>query len=160
MSKPFRHATKPPPKDWPRVSVSVYYEDPRSAIDWLCRAFGFEVRLKVEGEGGRIEHSELDFGEGLVMVDGAGELYKNGRPHRDKAASPKMVGGAHTQGICIYVDDVEAHHAQAREAGAKIVTPPETHDYGEDYWTDRGYLAEDPEGHYWWFMQRLRDVSK
>ena len=38
------------------------------AIDWLCKAFGFEVRLKVDGEGGRIEHSELVLGGGLVRA--------------------------------------------------------------------------------------------
>jgi hypothetical protein len=54
--------------DWPRIAPAIYYLDAAKAIDWLCRAFGFKVRLKVEGEGGRIEHSELVYGEGLVMV--------------------------------------------------------------------------------------------
>jgi uncharacterized glyoxalase superfamily protein PhnB len=57
----------------------------------------------------------------------------------------------------IYVDDVEAHCKQAREAGAKIISQPTTTDYGEEYWTDRGYEAADIEGHHWWFYQRLRD---
>ncbi len=39
-------------------------------IDWLCDAFGFELRLKVEGEGGSIEHSEITFGDAVVMVSG------------------------------------------------------------------------------------------
>ena len=25
------------------------------------------------------------------------------------------------------------------------------------YWSDRTYRAEDPEGHQWWFMQRVRE---
>ncbi len=37
-------------------------------IRWLCEAFGFELRLKVEGEGGSVDHSELTFGDGLIMV--------------------------------------------------------------------------------------------
>ena len=45
---------KPTPKGWPRLSSALYYDDAPKAIDWLCEAFGFEVRLKVEGEGGRI----------------------------------------------------------------------------------------------------------
>jgi uncharacterized glyoxalase superfamily protein PhnB len=57
-----------PHSQWPSVSSALFYEDAAAAIDWLCRAFGFEVRLKVEGEGGRIEHSELTFGNGLIMV--------------------------------------------------------------------------------------------
>lgn len=146
---------KPTPKGWPRISSSVYYEDPRAAIDWLCRAFGFEVRLKVEGEGGRIEHSELTFGEGLIMVGTAGSAASE--PWQKDYASPKSLGGRHTQALAIFVDDVDAHCARAKSAGARIVRELATNDYGEDYWTDRSYGAADPEGHLWWFMQRLRE---
>ena len=59
---------KPTPKGWPRLSAAIFYDDAAATIDWLCRAFGFEVRLKVEGDGGRIEHSELVYDEALVMV--------------------------------------------------------------------------------------------
>ena len=59
---------KPTPAGWPRLSASVFYDDPHTAIAWLCRAFGFEVRLKVEGDDGVIVHSELCYGEALIMV--------------------------------------------------------------------------------------------
>ncbi len=39
---------KSSPTGWPRISSAVYYEDAPAAIDWLCRAFGFEVRVKIE----------------------------------------------------------------------------------------------------------------
>ena len=45
---------KPTPSGWPRIASAVYYEDAPAAIDWLCRAFGFAVRVKIEGEGGSI----------------------------------------------------------------------------------------------------------
>lgn len=142
----------PTPPGWPRISSSLYYDKASRAIDWLCDAFGFEVRLKVEGDGGRIEHSELLFGDGLVMV--ADVEGKTGKfPH---IASPSQVEGRNTQNLMAYVDDVEAHCARARAAGAAIVTEPKTTDYGEDYWTDRSYECVDPGGHHWWFCQRLR----
>jgi uncharacterized glyoxalase superfamily protein PhnB len=145
---------KNPPQGWPRISSAIFYDDAAAAIDWLCRVFGFEVRLKVEGEGGRVEHSELTYGDGLIMVgDTRG---KASRPLPLPCQSPRSLGGANTQSLCVYVDDADAHCEQARAAGAKIVEGPETHDYGEDYWADRGYRAEDLEGHQWWFMQRLR----
>lgn len=144
---------KPTPEGWPRISAAVFYEDAAAAIDWLGRAFGFEVRLKVEGEGGRIEHSELVFGEGLIMVGSSGETSK--RP-RAFCKSPRSLGGANTQSLCICVDDVGAHCERARAAGAAIAQEPEVHDYGEDYWADRTYEAVDPEGHHWFFMQRVR----
>ncbi|MFO1465696.1 MAG: hypothetical protein U1F35_04510 [Steroidobacteraceae bacterium] len=54
---------KPTPPDWPRISSSLYYRDAAAAIDWLCRAFGFTIRLRIEGADGSIEHSELEYGE-------------------------------------------------------------------------------------------------
>lgn len=147
---------KPTPADWPRISSALFYADPRAAIDFLCRAFGFRVRLCVEGPGGRIEHSELEYGEGLVMVAGAGPDYRRaGQPWRAGLCSPSQLHGQSTQSLCVHVDDVEAHCAHARACGARIVSEPATSDYGPEYWTDRGYAARDGEGHVWWFVQRL-----
>ncbi|HYR90342.1 MAG TPA: VOC family protein [Terriglobia bacterium] len=144
------------PEGWPRISSAVFYDDAGKAIDWLCAAFGFEVRLKVEGEGGRIEHSELTFGEGLIMVGSAGG--KSERPVPVPCRSPRALGGANTQALCVYVDEVDAHCGRARAAGAKIMEEPATQDYGEQYPSHRTYRAEDPEGHQWWFMQHIRDA--
>jgi uncharacterized glyoxalase superfamily protein PhnB len=147
---------KPTPADWPRISSGIYYSDPARMIDWLCEAFGFEVRIKVVGEDGRIEHSELTFGDGLIMVGG----------ERDDAAArwgvrfcSPLTAGCNTQGLMLYVDDVDAHCARARAKGAKVVDEPALHDYGEEYWADRSYGAVDPEGHLWWFSQRIRSAS-
>jgi uncharacterized glyoxalase superfamily protein PhnB len=143
---------KNPPPGWPRISSSVYYGDAVRAIDWLVSAFGFEVRLRIEGDDGRIEHSELTFGGGLIMVgDAEKATLKNGAIR----ATPKSLGGANTQQMCICVDDADAHCARARAAGAKITREPTTVDYGAEYWIDRSYEAEDPEGHRWFFMQRM-----
>jgi uncharacterized glyoxalase superfamily protein PhnB len=144
-----------PPAGWPRISASVYYDDAHAAIDWLCTAFGFELRLKVEGEAGRLEHSELAFAEGLVMVGntpGATEV----PPWQRTNASPRSLGGKHTQSLCLYVDDVDALFERAVKAGATVARAPATNDHGDDYWTDRSCGLTDPEGHLWWFMQRLR----
>ena len=145
---------KEPPAGWPRISSALFYDDSAAAIDWLCRCFGFEVRLKVEGEGGRIEHSQLVLGDGLVMVSSAGGRTERQPPLPCK--SPRALGGANTQALAVFVDDVDAHCARARAAGASIVEPPTTQDHGEGYWADRTYRAVDLEGHTWWFMQRVR----
>ena len=145
---------RPAPSNWPRISSCLYYEDANAAIDWLCHAFGFEVRLKVESDDGRVEHSELVFGEGVIMV---------GEPKPDSLPSsraPGQIGGANTQSVMVYVDDVDAHCRRAEAAGAKISVQPKTSDYGEDYWTDRSYGCEDVGGHHWWFCQRLREPTR
>lgn len=134
------------------MSTALYYDDPRAAIDWLMNAFGFELKLLVEGDAGEVVHSELTFGGGLVMVGGVRK-----RPgHMEYAVPPGAVGGKNTQNLMVYVDDVEAHVARARAAGAIITKEPEVTDYGDEYWSDRGYECRDLGGHHWWFYQRLR----
>lgn len=147
---------KPTPKGWPRISVALYYKDPAKAIDWLCNAFGFEVRLKIEGDDGAIHHSELTYGEGMIMVGTERDDSADVMPY---ARSPRSVGGANTQNMMLYVDDVVAHCERARAAGATIVSEPTVTDYGPEYWMDRGYEAADPEGHHFWFYQRLRSPN-
>ena len=145
---------KAPPEGWPRIAPAIFYDDAAEAIDWLCRVFGFEVRLKVEGEGGSIEHSELVYGGGLIMIGSVPVRESRTPPFPCK--SPRSIDGANTQSLCVCVDDADAHCEKARAEGAKIVQEPVTDDYGEDYWADRSYQAEDLEGHRWWFMQRVR----
>ncbi len=148
---------KSTPPGWPRIAPGLYYRDAVAAIDWLCRAFAFSVRLRVEGEGGVIVHSELEYGDGLIMV---GQEEPDGTPPRfpRRRLSPLSLPG-NTQDLMMYVDDVDAHCAQARAAGATIVAEPEVHDYGDDYWADRSYGALDLDGHLWWFSQRLRSPA-
>src|ERR1700683_3618186 len=131
---------KPTPSDWPRMASAVVYQNAAAAIDWLCDAFGFEVRIKVEGANGRIEHSELTYGEGLIMV--AQEDPESARSWKRDLRSPKSLGGANTQSILFFVED------------------PALHDYGEAYWADRSYCALDPEGHSWWITERVRNPPK
>jgi uncharacterized glyoxalase superfamily protein PhnB len=142
---------KAPPEGWPRLSASVFYRDPKAAIDWLCEAFGFECRLKVEGEGGGIVHSELVFGEGVVIVGGL----DGQQDYQKRFRSPLDVNGV-TAALAFFVDDVDAHHARAVAAGATIFREVKTEDYGEEYWSDRTYGAYDLEHHTWFFMQRMR----
>jgi uncharacterized glyoxalase superfamily protein PhnB len=143
--------TRPTPAGWPRLSASLAYQDPARAIDWLVSAFGFSVRIKVPDDAGGIQHSELVFGDAVVMV--AGE-----RPHAALVSrSPKSLAGANTQALFLYVDDIEAHYTRALAAGAVVARELATTDYGAGYWTDRGYAVRDPEGHTWHFAQRLRD---
>ena len=143
---------RPAPNGWPRASSAVFYEDAQAAIDWLGRAFGFEPRLVVEGEGGSVVHSELVLGEGVIMVGQVGR--------RPWARSPRQLGGANTQSIMVYVDDASAHCQRARAAGATIAAEPRVSDYGEEYWKDRSYEAIDLEGHHWWFCERLAGASR
>ena len=138
-----------PPEGWPRISSALFYDDAPGAIEWLEKAFGFATRLKVQDGAGAIVHSELVLDEGLVMVASPSEAWRK---------SPRALGGANTQSLFAFVDDVDAHCARARAVGARIVVPPTNNDYGEH--EDRTYAAEDCEGHHWWFGQRVRSGAR
>jgi uncharacterized glyoxalase superfamily protein PhnB len=142
----------PSPEGWPRLSSAIVYRDCAAMIDWLCEAFDFAVRIKIEGQAGEIHHSELTYGEAVIMP--AQEKRGDDR-FGVKWLSPLTAGGI-TQSLMLYVDDVDAHCARARAHGANISTEPEDHDYGDEHWADRSYSAVDPEGHLWIFAQRLR----
>ena len=58
--------------------------------------------------------------------------------------SPRDLSVA-TQGVFIYVDDVDAQFVRAKAAGAEIVHEPSDQSYGRSYW------ARDLEGHDWFF---------
>jgi len=124
---------------------SVIYQDDRAALDWLAKAFGFEVSLIVEDKG-RIVHSEMKYRDALVTV---------AREFTDATRSPKGLGGKVTQLLHVQVEgDIDAHCARARAAGAVILQEPEDQFYG-----DRTYRAIDPEGHIWVFAQAIKAMS-
>ena len=117
------------------------YRDAPAAIDWLCRAFGFE-RHAVYAEGDTVHHAQLVFGNGMVMLGSADTASEWGR----RIAQPGDIGGRETQSPCVVVADVDAHYARAVAAGAELVQDIADQDYG-----GRGYSCRDPEGHLWWF---------
>jgi len=95
------------------------------------------------GPDGKVLHAEMVLGDGVVMMGCPGPDYRN----------PKQLGHV-TQHLYIYVEDVDTHFERAQAAGAAILEKPADQDYG-----DRRYGAADPEGHQWFFAQRVRDVS-
>ena len=132
-----------PPEDFPRITPYLLYEDVDAAVDWLTSAFGFTERMRLKGDDGRANHAELAIADGVVMLGSPGADYKN----------PKRLGGV-TQLVHVYVDEIDRRCEAAKAAGARIVRPPEDQFYG-----DRRYDAEDPEGHMWSFAQHIRDVG-
>ena len=132
-----------PPKDMTRITPYLLYEDVAGALAWLTKAFGLRERMRLPGADGKVAHAEMVLADGVVMMGCPSPTYKN----------PKRVGHV-TQHLYVYVDNVDAHCEQARKAGAAIFEEPQDQFYG-----DRRYGAADPEGHLWYFAQRVRDVT-
>ena len=109
----------------------LYYPDPSAAAEWLSKAFGFTVRLRIANH--RIQ---MRAGEGCFTV-----AEGNVKPE-------------HSHVTQVRIEDAHGHCERAREAGAIILTEPVDHMYGE-----RQYNAQDFFGHRWDFTETIADVE-
>jgi uncharacterized glyoxalase superfamily protein PhnB len=121
----------------------LVYDDVATAIDWLCRTFGFSERLRFARDG-VVGHAQLTVGDGAIMIG------RQGGPFRAPAPAADQV----SQYVHIAVDDVDRHFEHANAAGVRIIKTPETMPFGE-----RQYTAVDPSGHWWTFSQHVADVA-
>ena len=134
-----------------RIFPMVAYEDTAAAIDWLTKAFGFEERgQRYVMEDGTIGHAELEIGGAAVMLATPSREYQSPKTHREgcEAAARWLDNPWVIDGLLVLVDDLDAHHTRAVEAGATVIRPLEE---GPD---GRLYTAEDLEGHRWMFQQQ------
>jgi uncharacterized glyoxalase superfamily protein PhnB len=138
-----------------RLIPFLGYEDAAAAIDWLCAAFGATENGEARraGADGTIWHAELDI-EGSTVYLATPEGYVGSRTHRESCEIERRMHDNPwvIDGLWVEVDDVDAHHSHAVEAGAIVVR--QLDEPGIGY---RIYTAEDLEGHRWMFGQRLAD---
>src|SRR5262249_16468132 len=116
----------------PTVFPTLRYDDATAAIDFLTSAFGAERHAVYAGDDGKVQHAELRFGNGIVMLGSASSDFPAIRGR----------GG----GVYVVVADTDEHCARARQAGAEIVRQPRDSEYGS-----REYSTRDPEGNAWHF---------
>lgn len=132
----------------PRTGLvsALSYRDPKAAIAFLEKAFGFELTFLLEDAEGKLAHSQMSWGCMTIMI---------GNEWSENHASPASLGGKTTQTVHIYVEgDVDAHCERARAAGAEIMMEPETQFYGS-----RSYRCRDPEQHIWTVSADVETVS-
>ncbi len=123
------------------IIPTMRYKDAPKAIEWLCKAFGFEIHLVVQGENGTIAHAQLSFGNAMIMLGS-----ENDNEYGNFLKTPKDLDGFNTQAPYIFVEEVDEHYRGAIAAGAEIVLDIKDEDYG-----GRGYSCQDPEGYIWNF---------
>ena len=123
------------------IIPGLRYQDAPAAIDFLCDAFGFHRHAVYadDADPSIIHHAQLTLEGGMVML---GSARFDANPYGWKTA--RELGGV-TTCICVVVADADAHHDNAKAAGAEIIVPP--HD--NDGYPGRGYDARDPEGNVW-----------
>ncbi|MFZ0608086.1 MAG: VOC family protein [Xanthobacteraceae bacterium] len=120
------------------VLPHVTYQNLAEAIEWLARVFGFKEYYRYgDGPSG----GQMWAGTAAIQV----------RRAEDGEKSPAQLGFG-TQSLTILIDDVDAHYARAKSAGAKILEEPHETVYGEYQ-----YAAADLDGHHWLFSCHATD---
>ncbi|MGB7730263.1 MAG: VOC family protein [Candidatus Acidiferrum sp.] len=117
------------------------YRDVDAAVAWLTRVFGFQEHYRYGSNP--TSGAQMHLGKAYIMVN---------RP-KDRTASPAQLGSS-TQSLTIFVENIEAHYANAKSQGAQIVEDLHETEYGEFQ-----YAATDLDGHHWLFSRHTKDVS-
>jgi uncharacterized glyoxalase superfamily protein PhnB len=132
-----------------RVIPMLSYEDAGGSADWIADAFGFRETGRWADDDGTVTHVNMELDGSELMLGLPSREYQSPRHHaqvcehaRRWSETPYIVDG-----VLVYVDDLDAHFAHAKAAGASILTEPAGGEHG------RSYRAEDVEGHRWMFMQ-------
>jgi uncharacterized glyoxalase superfamily protein PhnB len=112
-----------------KLFPTLRYRDPRKAVAWLDKAFGFSPHFVAE-ENGHVVHAQLRLG--------------NHADDKYGMHSPLELNGTNQ---CVYIaieGDIDAACRRAEEAGTEIVTAPYDTNYGS-----REFSCRDFEGHIW-----------
>jgi uncharacterized glyoxalase superfamily protein PhnB len=126
-------------RDLARFALTLHYARPAAAARWLARAFGFESPSPLpEGDDPLVDDEygfpwiEFHVGNVSLMIE--------------PLAGPPVDHAQVTHVPWVFVDDLEAHLARARENGASIVQDIESHGF-------TSYVALDVEGRRWRFAR-------
>jgi uncharacterized glyoxalase superfamily protein PhnB len=126
------------------IIPALRYRDCVAAIDWLCRAFGFEKHAVYPNPDGSIAHAQLTFGGGMLMLGSIRKASDAGDDPQTRIVQPDEIGMRETQTPYLYVSDCDAVYASAKAAGAVMVMELNEMDYG-----GKAFTCRDPEGHLW-----------
>jgi len=120
------------------VIAVLYYPDVRAAVEWLTTAMPFTERLRIGDHRCQLAH-----GNGAVVVAKPGG-------HANAAPATLQDPGAHS--VMLRVAEIDVLFARAKAAGARVLTEPADHMYGE-----RQCSFLDPWGHPWRLSETIFD---
>jgi len=117
----------------PMISVG----DVDAVRDFYTEKLGFEHQMGVLGKDGKLDFVNVVLGDASIMF---------ARP-QDGSAPGKP---PHSVDLYVNVDKVDAHHDRAKAAGVKVVDA-----LTDQWWGDRTYVIQDPNGYRVWFYEKV-----
>jgi PhnB protein len=125
----------------PAVVPSLIVHDVRATLDWFAK-LGFETAFEMAGPDGSLVHAEVRRGPDVSFMMG-----------------PATWGGnPGSTGMSVYInlqESVDAYHDQVQTAGITIADP-----LTDQFWGDRTFTVEHPDGYRIMFAQHICDVSE
>ncbi len=124
-------AVSPVPRRLQTVTPYLVVQDAPALIDFVKQVFGAEETFRAIGSAGGI-HAEVRAGDSMLMIGGGG-------------AGLSWRGQSWPTALHVYVEDVDAVHHRALQAGGVQIQPPADQEYGE-----RSGSLKDPFGNHWY----------
>jgi PhnB protein len=137
----------PIPEGLHTLTPSLNLKGASAAVEFYKKAFQAVERFSMPSPDGSglIMHGEIQIGNSVLM-------YCDEAPDWG-ALSPQTVGGCPLS-LNLYVEDCDATHQTAVDAGAEVLRPPTTYPWGE-----RSSMVLDPFGYRWAICTKVEDVS-
>jgi PhnB protein len=127
----------PQPAGYTTVAPWIVTRDTGKLLDFIGAAFKGEELARVPLEDGSIGHAEIRVGDTVLLAF-------DHRP--DWPDTPSM--------LRVFVDDVDATMEEAVGAGARLITRPSNHAFGQ-----RTGRVRDPFGNIWWISAVVENVT-
>jgi PhnB protein len=126
--------------NFPAVVPSFVVSDMKASLEWFLK-LGFTAQDQMAGPDGSLVHAEVRRGDVVIMM------------------GPTGFGGTPgSTGMSLYVnlspESVDDYHDKVRAADVKISDP-----LCDQFWGDRTFQVEHPDGYRIMFSQHVRDVS-
>ncbi len=134
----------PKPASHPWILPYLTLPEVEKAIDFYERAFEFKPKVALRGPSGSVEHAEMSWEGGRIMIGPESEQHTARAPMTSQTPCPIA--------LYVYVSDVSRRYAMALQEGAESIEPPEMMPWG-----DRVAIVADPWGYKWTFAQNFAD---
>jgi PhnB protein len=130
-----------------KIKPDICVSSIERSLEFYRDVLGFEVAFQMTGPDGKIGHAHVSWGDNQIMLD---------RLDWIPAEKQQQIG----HGFNIYVEldddfDIDAYYAQVRERGANI-----TSEIQDQFWGQRHFALDDPDGYSLSFAKFVRSVSE